>query len=312
MRIRSTAARSLVAVPTAAALLLLAPTAEASQGGKSPNGNNGTVKIHDAATGEEEKENNPKVCTFYLDSFGFDKTQAVVWMITRVHDKDEEAVVHGKLNVDGKGHGRTEDISLPDGHYKLYWVSVELEKGKFPKNPDLNNPKHKVFKVDCGGPTPTVKPTPTKTPTKSPSSTPTPTKTPTKSPSATPTATPSPSATATGTPTPTGTPSPTVTVTPSATATPSVTTSPEASTSPSATVVPSPSGSPVVPPAPVEVANPGTVVDPANPLPAVVGGSGKEDLASTGSDGTLLLAGTGTALLLGGAALVYTRRTRRN
>ncbi|MFF7454262.1 LPXTG cell wall anchor domain-containing protein [Kitasatospora sp. NPDC008115] len=375
MRIHPTAARSLVAVPTIAALLLAAPAAEAAKG------NNGTVKIHDSSTGEEPKENQPKVCTFYLDSFGFDAGQDIVWTIARMHGDKETAVVYGDLPVDGKGHVRTEDINLPDGQYKLYWEAIELKDGKLPTPPPKpNHPKQKVFKVDCGGtptPTPTATPTPTRTtpapppptpgttPTTTPPTTTPPTTTPTVTPSTTPSTTPS--VTPTPTQTPTQTPSPTVTPTttpsvpptvpptavptvvptvspseipsatpsttpsqtPSGTPTPAATGS--ASPSPAATPsgqapAPAPTGQAPKPTAtvPVHTAPPGTVIDPANPLimpaqvsvPTPISGTAPvgKDLATTGSsDGTLLMAGAGTVLLLGGAgAVVYTRRTRRS
>lgn len=49
----------------ASAVLLLAPAAHAT-----PPGDNGTVKIHDASTGEELRRNEPHVCAFYLDEIG--------------------------------------------------------------------------------------------------------------------------------------------------------------------------------------------------------------------------------------------------
>ncbi|MFE7354325.1 LPXTG cell wall anchor domain-containing protein [Streptomyces sp. NPDC057543] len=128
-------AGTLTAAVTAA--LLLAPTAYATAPG-----DNGTVKIHDAATGEELRKNEPHVCTFYLDAFGFDAGQNVDWRIEAwaptAHVKGE-TVKTGSLKLDGKGHLRSEDQSLPDGHYKLFW-NFDGEHGKA---------KHKVFWVDC-------------------------------------------------------------------------------------------------------------------------------------------------------------------
>ncbi|MCX4786942.1 LPXTG cell wall anchor domain-containing protein [Streptomyces sp. NBC_01221] len=128
-------AGTLTAAVTAA--LLLAPTAYATAPG-----DNGTVKIHDAATGEELRKNEPHVCTFYLDAFGFDAGQNVDWRIESwaptAHVKGE-TVKTGSLKLDGKGHLRSEDQSLPDGHYKLFW-NFDGEHGKA---------KHKVFWVDC-------------------------------------------------------------------------------------------------------------------------------------------------------------------
>ncbi|MFF8912122.1 LPXTG cell wall anchor domain-containing protein [Streptomyces sp. NPDC015032] len=119
--------------------LLLAPTAYATAPG-----DNGTVKIHDAATGEELRKNEPHVCTFYLDAFGFDAAQDVDWRIEAwppTADVKGKTVKSGSLTLDDKGHSRTQDQSLPDGHYKLFW-NFDGEHGRA---------KHKVFWVDCNG-----------------------------------------------------------------------------------------------------------------------------------------------------------------
>ncbi|MEV5437879.1 LPXTG cell wall anchor domain-containing protein [Streptomyces sp. NPDC052682] len=129
------------------AAFLLAPAAHAT-----PPGDNGTVKIHDASTGEELPRNEPHVCTFYLDAFGFDGLQKVDWHIDAIPPSENkgETVKSGAITLDDQGHGRTADLSLPDGHYKLYW-NFEGEKG---------SAKHKVFWTDCedsgepGGATP--------------------------------------------------------------------------------------------------------------------------------------------------------------
>lgn len=131
----------------ASAVLLLAPAAHAT-----PPGDNGTVKIHDASTGEELRRNEPHVCAFYLDAFGFDGGQQVDWHIDAIPPSENkgETVESGALTLDAEGHGRSEDLSLPDGHYKLFW-KFEGEKG---------SAKHKVFWSDCedeqgpGGATP--------------------------------------------------------------------------------------------------------------------------------------------------------------
>ncbi|MEU9354701.1 LPXTG cell wall anchor domain-containing protein [Streptomyces griseoloalbus] len=117
--------------------LLTAPVAHAT-----PPGDNGTVKIHDASTGEESRRNEPHVCTFYLDAFGFDAGQQVDWHIevwAPTAGTKGETVLSDALTLDASGHGRTEDLSLPDGHYKLFW-NFEGEKG---------SAKHKVFWTDC-------------------------------------------------------------------------------------------------------------------------------------------------------------------
>ncbi|HEY3483640.1 MAG TPA: hypothetical protein VGL02_32660, partial [Streptomyces sp.] len=61
MRVLPSVGAAAVAV---AATVLLAPAAYAH--GNAP-GDNGTIKIHDARTGEELVKNEPHVCTFYLD-----------------------------------------------------------------------------------------------------------------------------------------------------------------------------------------------------------------------------------------------------
>ncbi|MFE7425277.1 LPXTG cell wall anchor domain-containing protein [Streptomyces sp. NPDC057545] len=147
---------TLTAATTAA--LLLAPTAYATAPG-----DNGTVKIHDAATGEELRKNEPHVCTFYLDAFGFDADQDVDWRIEAWPPTAKvkgEIVKTGSLALDAKGHGRSPDQSLPDGHYKLFW-NFDGEHGKA---------KHKVFWVDCedkgnpGGGESVTPPSPSATP----------------------------------------------------------------------------------------------------------------------------------------------------
>lgn len=125
-----------VGVATSVALLT-APAAYAT-----PPGDNGTVKIHDATTGEELRKNEPHVCTFYLDAFGFDGVQQVDWHIDAwapTADVKGQTVKSGSLALDADGHGRTEDLNLPDGHYKLFW-NFDGEHGAA---------KHKVFWTDC-------------------------------------------------------------------------------------------------------------------------------------------------------------------
>jgi LPXTG-motif cell wall-anchored protein len=122
----------------ASAALVVAPAVAHA----TPHGDNGTVKIHDATTGEELRRNEPHVCTFYLDAFGFDGGQQVDWHIEAwapTAATKGETVKSGALTLDAGGHGRTEDLSLPDGHYKLFW-NFEGEKG---------SAKHKVFWTDC-------------------------------------------------------------------------------------------------------------------------------------------------------------------
>ncbi|MDQ0934897.1 LPXTG cell wall anchor domain-containing protein [Streptomyces turgidiscabies] len=119
------------------ATLFLAPAAHATAPG-----DNGTVKIHNAVTDEALPQNEPHVCAFYLDAFGFDTVQEVGWHIEAwapTAAVKGTTVKSGEITLDAEGHGRTEDLSLPDGHYKLFW-NFEGENGAA---------KHKVFWTDC-------------------------------------------------------------------------------------------------------------------------------------------------------------------
>ncbi|MGW1890251.1 LPXTG cell wall anchor domain-containing protein [Streptomyces sp. NPDC002004] len=148
-----------------AAALVFAPSAHAT-----PPGDNGTVKIHDAGTGEELRKNEPHVCAFYLDAFGFDGGQQVAWHIEAwaptAHVKGG-TVKSGSLVLDAEGHGRTQNMTLPDGHYKLFWT-FDGEHGRA---------KHKVFWTDCeetgqggGKPSASAAPSASATPTAAPGS----------------------------------------------------------------------------------------------------------------------------------------------
>ncbi|MFH8570841.1 LPXTG cell wall anchor domain-containing protein [Streptomyces sp. NPDC017993] len=144
----------LLAAPVAVALLL-APSAHATPG------DNGTVKIHDATTGEELRKNEPHVCTFYLDAFGFDAGQEIDWRIEAwapTAGVKGETAKTGSLTLRSDGHGRTPDLSLPDGHYKLFW-NFAGEHGRA---------KHKVFWTDCEDDGPSGTPSPSTPPSATP------------------------------------------------------------------------------------------------------------------------------------------------
>lgn len=94
--------------------------------------------------------NEPKVCKFYLVGFHFDAGQAVSWKIESWPPTGDRSVVKtGTLVLDGNGWGRTDNMTLENGHYKLFWNFVG-ENGKA---------KQKVFWMKC--PSPGGKPTPT-------------------------------------------------------------------------------------------------------------------------------------------------------
>jgi hypothetical protein len=171
MRVLPSAGAAALAV---AASVLFAPTAFANVAAA---GDNGTIKIHDAKTGEDLVKDEPHVCSFYLDAFFFDGLQNADWKIVDMPPtgSKEELASSGAIPLDGDGHGRSADMTLPDGHYKLVW-NFDGENGEA---------KHKVFWTDCTGDDGT--PTPTGTGTATPTGTPTGTATPTGDGTATPT-----------------------------------------------------------------------------------------------------------------------------
>lgn len=185
----SRATRTIVAAATVlaagVAVVLAAPSAGANPilaargpgAGKPPatrNGDNGTVKIHRSTTPVTDRRNQPHVCVFYLDAFGFDAAQSVSWKIKSWPPTGDRTVVaSGGLALDGNGDGHTGDMTLQNGHYKLYW-NFQGEHGFA---------KQKVFWVKCAAPatpppTQSPAPTPAMTPPPSGSPTPTPTHTP--------------------------------------------------------------------------------------------------------------------------------------
>lgn len=124
----------LVLAASAAAIAVGAPTAAFAD----PPGDNGTVKIHAVGTPTDDRRNEPHVCSFYVDAFGFDGQQAVAWHIDTQPPTGRQQVRAGGIAL-ADGSGRTDTMQLPDGHYKLYWTFAgEHGAGK-----------HKVFWVDC-------------------------------------------------------------------------------------------------------------------------------------------------------------------
>ncbi|MFI6357689.1 LPXTG cell wall anchor domain-containing protein [Streptomyces sp. NPDC050743] len=149
------------------------------------------MKIHKSSTDEYDQRNEPHVCSFYLDAFHFDGGQQVDWHIevwAPTGGTKGTTVRSGALALDADGHGRTSDMTLPDGHYKLFW-NFDGEKGAA---------KHKVFWTNCegsggGGGTPSSGPSSSATSSASPAPS-----SPAPSSSASASSSPSPSASAPG------------------------------------------------------------------------------------------------------------------
>lgn len=151
---------ALAGAPAGAASLSLPHTAAlphtagaaAAKAPKTVSGDNGTVKIHNSTTPVTDRRNEPHVCVFYLDAFGFDSAQSVSWWIKSWPPTGNRSVVSsGTLALDSNGNGHTGDMTLPNGHYKLFWTFAG-EHGRA---------KHKVFWVKCtSSPSPTPSPSP--------------------------------------------------------------------------------------------------------------------------------------------------------
>ena len=152
-----TAAPAAVPPTTPAAARPTTPAAIPANAAGSPanapaagSGDNGTVKIHRSTTSVTDRRNEPHVCVFYLDAFGFDAGQSVSWQIKSWPPTGDRTVVaSGVLTLDSNGDGHTGDMTLQSGHYKLYW-NFTGENGFA---------KQKVFWVECEStPAPTTPP----------------------------------------------------------------------------------------------------------------------------------------------------------
>jgi hypothetical protein len=119
--------------------------------GGTAKGDNGDVKIHNSTTAVTDQRNEPHVCVFYLDAFGFDAGQSVSWTIKSWPPTGSRTVVaSGALALDSSGDGHTGDMTLQNGHYKLFW-NFAGENGFA---------KQKVFWVACPAAAPSPTPTP--------------------------------------------------------------------------------------------------------------------------------------------------------
>lgn len=189
---------TLAALFGAGILAIGAPLAQAqtdtTRGHGGPPGDNETVKIHRATTSDHNRRDETHVCEFYIVGFRFDANQKVSWHITAWPPTGgrKTVVKSGTLDLDENGFGRTADMTLPNGHYKLFWT-FNGEHGKA---------KHKVFWVKCEESTSTSSPTPTTSTLGSGTPTPsTPSSTPPSGPSGSPSTPSSPTPSA-GAPTP--------------------------------------------------------------------------------------------------------------
>lgn len=127
-----------------------------------PNGNNGTLKVHEFGTPSGTESNDPKVCVFNFEGFGFDTSQSG-YIVIQEQPGSQEYGPYAFGPTDMQGYAQTEYFNdqngptVPNGHYKatLY--------GKKNGTIDLKDEKakSKVFKINCApaplNPTVTVK-----------------------------------------------------------------------------------------------------------------------------------------------------------
>ncbi|MFE0459197.1 hypothetical protein ACFW1A_08025 [Kitasatospora sp. NPDC058965] len=111
-------------------------------------GDNGDVKIHLTTESQTDERDEPKVCAFYLAAFNFDTLTQVSWTISQQPPTGSAQVLAGDVTLT-TGAGRSADLSLPDGHYKLEWTFTG----------EHGNGKQKVFEVSCATPSPSPSPT---------------------------------------------------------------------------------------------------------------------------------------------------------
>ena len=111
--------------------------------------NNGTLKVHEKNTPSASENNDPKVCTFNFEGFGFDQGQTGIIVITTQGGGNDKAEVK-RVNMpaaNAEGYTETEYLTLADGHYKTTLYGKSSNDSVDYKN-DLKA-KSKVFKVDC-------------------------------------------------------------------------------------------------------------------------------------------------------------------
>jgi hypothetical protein len=105
-----------------------------------PDGNNGTVKVHEGATDAEHIVNEEShVCTFHLHFFFADADQGGSWWIDQTAPTGSAtSIISGTYDTDANGEYQTVELGAPVGHYSLSW------EGR-----DDQNVKSKTFWVTC-------------------------------------------------------------------------------------------------------------------------------------------------------------------
>ncbi len=114
--------------------------------------NNGTLKVHEKNTPSNTENNDPKVCLFNFEGFGFDNGQSGQIAITTQGGGNNKTEVKriAMPAANSNGYTQTEYLTLSNGHYKSTAYGKDTNGGY---TLDLKA-KSKVFKVDCPETTP--------------------------------------------------------------------------------------------------------------------------------------------------------------
>jgi hypothetical protein len=126
-----------------------APTTEHAKG------NNGTLKIHEAGTPDGTEKNDPKVCKFNVEGFGFDAGQSGYVKFDVQGGDKPTGVAQGPFAVgaaNASGYFASQYFTLANGHYKANLYGKMLPGGQLS---DVKA-KSKVFKVSCETKSPVV------------------------------------------------------------------------------------------------------------------------------------------------------------
>ncbi|MFJ2578595.1 hypothetical protein [Kitasatospora aureofaciens] len=147
------AARSRVVAGSAAALVL-AMGAAAFAAPAVAQGNAGHIQVHLLTTGVNDDRNDPKVCQFYIDAFGFDAGETLTWEVSPgTFGMHGPPVAAGSATFNPGAGNIGQDISGPlntdMGFTDGMFVSIEGNG---------SGEKHKEFKIDCGQPIPVAHP----------------------------------------------------------------------------------------------------------------------------------------------------------
>lgn len=110
--------------------------------------NNGTLKIHEEGTPSGTESNDPKVCTFNVEGFGFDAAQTGYLQFDVQGGDGPTGVPAGPFDfgpTDETGYYASQYFNLHAGHYMATLYGKQLPGGELQDE----KAKSKVFKVEC-------------------------------------------------------------------------------------------------------------------------------------------------------------------